>query len=97
MMGAMTTFGIAVGVASLICYRMTTRLPKRRAVSRSSADHSGPGGGNDTSDGGDHFICSADENSASDHSGAASDSGESDGGEGGGGDGGGGDGGGGGD
>ena len=72
----MTRFGIAVGVASLIGYRLMARLPKRRAAHRSSAAR--PGGGVDAGDSGDHFVWSADENAVSGRSGAASGSGGSD-------------------
>jgi hypothetical protein len=82
MTGAITTFGIVVGMALLICYRLMKRMPKRRVVNGSSADHSGPAEGADVGDGGGHhFAWSAGENSASGHSAAANDSGGSDSGE----------------
>jgi hypothetical protein len=87
MTGAITAFGIAVGVASLIGYLLMTRLQNRRLISGSSRGRSGSVGGSDAGDSGSHFVWSADENSASGHSAAASDSG---GGDSGGGDGGGG-------
>jgi uncharacterized membrane protein YgcG len=75
MTGAMIAFGIAVGIATLICYRLLTRLPKRRVINGPSVDRSGPAVGNDAGDSGSHFAWSAGENSASHHPGAASDSG----------------------
>src|ERR1700677_3517943 len=94
MTGAITAFGAAVGIASLICYLLMTRWQSRRLSSGSSRDRSGSIGGSDAGDSGSHFGWSADENSASGHSAAANDSG---GGDSGGGDSGGSDGGGGGD
>jgi hypothetical protein len=87
MTGAITVFGAAVGIASLICCLLMTRLQNRRLISGSSRDRSGSVGGNDAGDGGSHFVWSADENSASNHSAAANDSsgGDSSGGDGGGG------------
>jgi hypothetical protein len=84
----MIAFGIVVGIAILICYRLLTRVPNRRLINGPFADRSGPAGGNDAGDSGSHFAWGAGENSASDHSSVASDSGG--GGDSGGGDGGGG-------
>jgi hypothetical protein len=78
MTGAITVFGAAVGIASLICYLLMTRLQNRRLISGSSRDRSGSVGGSDAGDSGSHFVWSADENSASDHSAAANDSGGGD-------------------
>jgi hypothetical protein len=76
MTGGITMFGIVVGMALLICYRLMTRMPKRRVVKGASADHSGAAGGADVGDGGGHhFAWGAGENSASGHSAAANDSG----------------------
>jgi hypothetical protein len=70
--GAITTFGIVVGMALLICYRLMTRMPKRHVVKGASADRSGAAGGADVGDGGGHhFAWSAGENSASGDSGQA--------------------------
>ena len=72
MTGATATFGIVVGMALLICFRLMTRMPKRRVVNGPSADHSGAAGGADVGDGGGHhFAWSAGENSASGDSGQA--------------------------
>jgi hypothetical protein len=46
MTSAMTTFGMAVGATSLICYVLITRLQNRRGNRRSSGDNSTADGGN---------------------------------------------------
>jgi|SRR3954471_11590972 hypothetical protein len=84
MTGAMMAFGIAVGVATLICYLLMTRLQKRRVVSGSPRDGFGWVGGGDIGDGGSHFVWSENDNSATVHSDAASDCGGGDSGGGGG-------------
>ena len=78
MTGAITAFGAAVGIASLICYLLMTRWQSRRLSSGSSRDRSGSIGGSDAGDSGSHFVWSADENAVSGRSGAASGSGGSD-------------------
>jgi hypothetical protein len=78
MTGAMMTFGIAVGIATLICYLLMTRLQNRRVVRGSSRDGFGWVGGADIGDGGSHFVWSGDDNSATIHSDAASDCGGGD-------------------
>jgi hypothetical protein len=47
----MAAFGIAVGVSSLICRVLMTRLQNRRANRGSSGHSSEPDGGNDTGGG----------------------------------------------
>ena len=71
----MITFGIAAGIATLICYLLMTRLQNRRVVSGSSRDGFGWVGGADIGDGANHFVWSGDDNSAAAHSDAASDCG----------------------
>ena len=90
MTGAMMTFGIAVSIATLICYLLMTRLQNRRVVRGSSRDGFGWVGGADVGDGANHIVWSGDDNSVAVHSDAASDCGGGDSGGGGGGDGGGG-------
>ena len=46
MTSAVATFGIAVGVTSLICYLLMTRVQNGRRNLRSSGDSSTPDGGN---------------------------------------------------
>ena len=46
MTSAMAAFGIAVGVTSLICYLLMTRVQNGRRNLRSSGDSSIPDGGN---------------------------------------------------
>ena len=95
MTSAVATFGIAVGVTSLICYLLMTRVQNGRRNLRSSGDSSTPdGGGYAAGDGWTLASWFGSGHSVLDSSGNPSDFGGSD--SGGGGDGGGGDGGGGG-
>jgi hypothetical protein len=75
MSGAMIAFGIGLGAATLICYRMLMRLPKRRVINGPSTEGSGTAGGNDAGDSASHFAWSTAENSAAHHFSSASDSG----------------------
>jgi hypothetical protein len=86
MTGAMMASGVAVGIATLICYLLMTRLQNRRVVSGSCRDDFGWVGGADIGDGGSHFVLSGNDSTAAGHSGAENDCG---GGDSGGGDGGG--------
>jgi uncharacterized membrane protein YgcG len=79
MASVVIAFGIAIGIALLMCHRVMKRLPKRRVINGSSADRSGPMDDNDASGTGNHFAWSVDENSAFEHSDAAGDSGGGDG------------------
>ena len=63
MTGAMMAFGIAVGIASLICYLLMTRLQNRRVVA-DPRDGFGWVGGADIGDGGSHFVWSGDNSAA---------------------------------
>jgi len=70
---AMMAFGIAVGIATLICYLLMTRLQNRRVISGFSCNGFGWVGGADVGDGGSHRVWSGDDNFAAGHSGAAND------------------------
>src|ERR1700722_17353530 len=78
MKAAMMAFGIAAGIAALICYLLMTRLQKRRVASGSSRDGLGWVGGADVGDGANHFVWSGDNSSAAAHSDAPSDCGGGD-------------------
>ena len=87
MTAAIMAFGIAVGIATLTCYLLMTRLQNRRVISGFSRDGFGWVGGADIGDGGSHFVWSGNDSIAAGHSGAANDcggggSGGGDGGEG---------------
>ena len=90
MTAAIMAFGIAVGIATLTCYLLMTRLQNRRVISGFSRDGFGWVGGADIGDGGSHFVWSGNDSTAAGHSGAANDcgGGDSGAGDGGGGDGG---------
>jgi hypothetical protein len=75
MTAAMMAFPIAVGIATLICYLLMTRLQNRCVVSGFSSDGFGWVGGADIGDGGSHFVWSGNDSTAAGHSGAANDCG----------------------
>ena len=87
MTSAVATFGIAVGVTSLICYLLMTRVQNGRRNLRSSGDSSIPDGGNYAAGDGWTLASWFGSHSALDGSGNPSDGGAGD--SGGGGDGGG--------
>jgi hypothetical protein len=68
MMGAVAAIGIAIGGASLICYALMRRSPRRQDGRRSSDAGTGADIGGYAGDSGGHFGWFGGDHSPSDHS-----------------------------